>query len=267
LRLGRRFPDQHKVARRIEFATARAHASILSERVSEIDRQLQFWTSSGRLLVDLADSFDDASVAHSTPFTWTETRPRLEVDRLTNGPVSGLLFDSSRHRFVAKGGWSLAAEIERGAEGRFVGALNLLGHQGVGQDRTVGQGGFEVVGTEELPDDVLIRPQDGRKPPKAARMLLSLCHPTPEDVRNGILHGAYVLTERAGWVTNAGRTSLRRAAVTMMAEGSWYPNDAGTSPGDVVKALDPLPDEGLDHPVYRDGRGLTVQVSAGEELR
>jgi hypothetical protein len=42
----------------------------------------------------------------------------------------------------------------------------------------------------------------------------------------------------------------------MLAEGSLMGDVGGLPMGEVVQVLSPMPDLGLHHPVYRDGRAL-----------
>jgi len=265
LKLAGAAPEDRKLYRRVDFITVRALTGILRGEIRKPSVQLAFWEGQGHLLVDLAGDSGKAGPSRAQVFVTRESRPRLEVDRWSGGPVEGLLFESNACRFASGCGWALAAEVEPSALSTFESALELLSLHGVGQDRTVGQGSFKVAGrTDETV--AFGRGSDASRPLGGAqRMLLSLCHPTRSQVASGLLDGAYGLVDRGGWVTAPGAATLRRATVTMAAEGSWYPATADSRPGDVVKVLEPLPDLGLQHPVYRDGRALTMLLPGNFE--
>lgn len=194
----------------------------------------------------LATSFPAGSFAHAF------SRTRVSVDRLTGGPLQGLLFASDEWRFSKDVGFAVIADIQAGFESAFFATLRLLGLEGIGSDRSTGMGQFEV------------EPGIAWEPPalgSGQRLLLSLCRPTREDVEKGALDGRYTIAMRGGWITAPGARNLRRGRVRMLAEGSLVPERAGASPGDVFVVQEPVLD--LGHCVYRDGRALTIPIGLG----
>lgn len=192
------------------------------------------------------------------PFQHRTERLRLTVDRLGGGSVPGLLFDFASVEFAQNCGaavfaWFASDEIQRKVEA----ALGLLGEEGLGGDRTAGLGRFEVI----VREDVLF-PDFGA----GGRLLLSLYHPTAEEVEAGVLDKArYELITRGGWVTAPGAMSLRRRAVRMLREGSVIPDLGKNLYGDAACALDNLPEQGLQHPIFRGGPALTIPIALGSE--
>jgi CRISPR type III-A-associated RAMP protein Csm4 len=186
-------------------------------------------------------------------FAQREPRTRLAVDRLTGGPMEGFLFDTAPWRFSDGCGLAVIADVDESLPS-FRAALRLLGMEGIGADRSIGCGQFEIAGESDWTP-----PELG----SGTRMLLSLCRPTQESVRSGILSGRYSLTRRSGWITGASSAGLRRGSVRMLSEGSVLPGNHDR-PGDVFVAQVAIPGLGLHHDVYRDGRGLTVPVAGGE---
>jgi CRISPR type III-A-associated RAMP protein Csm4 len=231
-------PD-YKSLKKVAYVDAAQLARILSGKIPLEGSTL--WDMN-----QLLTSFDG-----TRHFSRNLTRTRLSVDRLSGGPREGLLFDGAERIFSPGCGWGLLVDLEPSNTSTFSAVLRLLGMEGVGSDRTSGMGQFEVL---EGPTP-WIAPDLGH----GARLLLSLCHPSAEDVARGILHGRYGLVERSGWITAPGARSLRRGRVRMLTEGSWFP-DGPAAPGTVVQVQEARPDVGLSHPIFRDGRGLTMAM-------
>lgn len=190
----------------------------------------------------------------SGDYAAVRSRLRLAVDRETGAPVEGALFTSSGWSIAAGCGLSVVAEVEDADVPSLRAAFRLLGMDGMGADRFVGMGSFEL-----LADEPWSPPSLGT----GGHLLLSLCRPTQEDVAHGVLDGAYGLVDRGGWITSGTTRSLRRGRVRMLVEGSYVPASAGPAPGEVVEVQPPRPELGLSHSVYRDGRAVTIPVAAG----
>jgi len=187
----------------------------------------------------------------------TERTTRLAVDRLTGGPVSGMLFSFARTRFrwdaSTEAGAGVLVELRRPElKPRFEVALELLGMEGLGGDRSVGLGHFEVVDRQPV-----TLPELGQ----GAKLLLSLTAPHPEALSRGLLDppARYEIVERGGWVTSPGAATLRRRRLRMLAEGSLVAAVEGRL-GRSVRVLDPIPELGLRHPVYRGAEPLALDV-------
>lgn len=191
-----------------------------------------------------------------TPRTLAATgiRTGLAVDRWTGGPIESLLFEVT-DVFVVEKSFRIGVivECEDASRERLSEAFRILGLCGIGSRRTTGRGQFEV---EEVCAHV---------PPELGRgfhLLLSLYHPTKQEADAGILRQSwYRLEQRGGFVTSPGAMMLRRRRLTMLSEGSLVGGDRPPQ-GEVVLVLDPShdPAPGLRHPVYRDGRAVSVPV-------
>lgn len=184
-----------------------------------------------------------------------ESRTRLAVDRLGGGPIEGLLFDFGTVRLRDGARLGVVADLGDGsARAPFEAALRLLGDCGIGGDRSVGCGAFEVESVSKFD------PRLG----EGARLVLSLLHPTPREIGEGLLDdpASYRLVPRGGWLTVPGAASLRRKRVNMLEEGSMVRDLGVRSYGDSPRVLDALPELGLTHPVHRPGRAVTVPIRA-----
>lgn len=172
-----------------------------------------------------------------------EERPRLAMDRATNSHAEELLFHFSRVWLNPMAGlYFLATFDDAQAQADFEAVLRLLGDEGIGADRTNGNGCFVF---ERFASPGL-QPADGRR-----AMALSLVNPDPSDCRQGWLDGAaYKLVSRGGWI---GGTGLRKQRLRMFAEGSVF---QAPLQGRTIE----VSPEGAPHPVYRDGRGFFVAM-------
>ncbi len=235
-----------KAAKQVLYADAVWLAAVLDGRAPERGRTIA--QGPGELVLQ------DWSDRGRTPLAVVGTRTGLAVDRWTGGPIESLLFEVT-DVFVVGGLFRLGVvmECDDSFQGGMVDAFRVLGLAGVGSRRTTGRGQFDVEGCFDF------------TPPDLGRghhLLLSLYHPTREEWASGrFQQSSYRLEQRGGFVTSPGAMTLRRRRVAMIAEGALV---HGTEPpvGDVVCVLDPAADPapGLRHPVYRDGRAVSIEA-------
>jgi CRISPR-associated protein Csm4 len=241
-----RQPGERKRLKRAAYATAGLFSRILHE--PDLDPTTFASLDRGALVTHVPGKETPKS------YRFAGSRLRVSVDRLGDGPLEGLLFETSASELAPGCGMAVIAKVEPEAEMMFKAALRLLGLEGVGAERTAGQGGFEVESVE---------PFAGPGFGSGMRLLLSLYHPTREEVGAGVLSaGRYALLERGGWITAPGAGSLRRRPVRMLAEGSVVGEAGGLPMGDVVEVLEPRREVGLRFPVFRDGRALWIDFAA-----
>lgn len=181
--------------------------------------------------------------------------PRIRKDRETEQTE---IFYYSRLYFAENAGLYFLATFQNEEwERKFNAVLNLLGDEGLGGDRTVGNGLFEVIERKEGFSLIL--------PEKSNHFLtLSLYHPKSGEMSKNLDNSYYELINRSGWVYSGRGHSLRRNNVRMFSEGSVFCG-SGNERGDVVKVLDPLPELNLPHAVYRYGQVLSLPISVAEE--
>lgn len=133
---------------------------------------------------------------------------------------------------------------DEAAEARFRRLLTLLGDQGLGGRRTVGNGLF-TVSWERL---TLTHPDS-----PSHYQLVALYRPTADECRSGLFTRAvYRLQERGGCVTDApsGSGVVPKRSVVMVSEGSLVPTGNPLT-GSVA---DVRPHAEFPHAVWRDGR-------------
>ena len=137
-------------------------------------------------------------------------------------------------------------------------ALELLGEEGLGGERSSGAGRFEILTWQALPPDweAVVNFDRGN-----GYSLMSLFWDQPltpdwlgEEAR-------YTLQERGGWISSPTGRQLRRQMVRMFAEGSVFPNKPGGKLADVTPPAFIKPNgDRSPHAVYRSGIAFSLPV-------
>ncbi len=201
--------------------------------------------------------------------------PRVTVDRVTSGSV---VYQAGVVRFrrvrgpageVRAGLWVAVEWLQEPSapeRERLTTLLAVLGDSGLGGERSLGYGQFDLEGPQDRPDWGI--------PDSGARWLtLSPYHPRREEVANGVLGEgcAYTLVARRGWIASPEGMTLRRPMVRMLGEGSVLRHPAdGPRPtyGDLAdvtpKAMDPAGGN-KGHKVWRYGIAFPVPVTMAAE--
>ena len=135
-----------------------------------------------------------------------------------------------------------------------IGALRLLGDQGIGTDRNVGNGHFSF---EETSLSIHAPDQPDRK------LLLSLYCPDKNELSLEMLqNSSYQLVKRGGYLAGAAdvnNITLRKRSVYMFSEGSVFPVSAQLK----GKIVDLKPEiQTVQHPVWRDGRAFFIPMKS-----
>ncbi|MBN8685005.1 MAG: type III-A CRISPR-associated RAMP protein Csm4 [Chitinophagales bacterium] len=134
--------------------------------------------------------------------------------------------------------------------------FRLLGDNGIGLQRSLGNGAFEAVFAPETLNFPAVQQSE-------AWVSLSLFRPNDQEFlkQMHLDKSHYQLLKRGGWVSSPEDTAhmrLRKSSVLMFAEGAVLAFQNGLKPqGDFVD-LDPRTD--VKHPVWRDGRGMFLPI-------
>ncbi|MBS1744807.1 MAG: type III-A CRISPR-associated RAMP protein Csm4 [Bacteroidetes bacterium] len=132
-------------------------------------------------------------------------------------------------------------------------ALELLGNVGIGTDRTVGNGQFEIISIEDfmLPEGKI-----------GVQMCLGLYLPTEEELASIDLdHSYWNLVKRGGYIalsSNLEFRSLRKNNIYFLGEGSAFSSSLRLN-GRYVD-LQPKWNNPEMHPVWRDGSPLFINL-------
>ncbi len=219
----------------------------------------------GRLLLAKAEQNQlPEEIARGTMPVWkVEQRPRVAVDRMTNGSQ---IYHTGRTAFAPECGlwfgvrW-LAERGEREAE--LKGLLQDLGDAGLGGERSSGFGAADITaaGQVDLPE-------------AKRRTWVTLSRYLPRgDEMDALRHpaSAYTLESVGGWAASPGAAAQRRRTVHILAEGSVFGPLEREVPGQVVDTQPVYTNEQsvevkpLDHPVWRSGLALAVGFTGGGE--
>jgi CRISPR-associated protein Csm4 len=202
------------------------------------------------------------------PVLWRSgVRPRVTVDRVSSASAvyaSGATeFSRSEDGTLHVGLYTVIEwlEADPGTQQMIRGAFELLGHAGIGGERSSGHGQF----TPHLEELAAWSPGAGHGSYFAT---LSPYHPTWAE-REVVGPGArYEIVLRRGWLSLPGYSNLRRASVRMIADGSvlHLPGLAGV-PGEaepIGELVDVTPEK-LKEPdrptIYRYGLAFPVRIA------
>lgn len=131
--------------------------------------------------------------------------------------------------------------------------MDWLGTQGIGTDKSVGNGHFEASFSKVSLD----LPKQAN-----ARVLISLTCPEPGSLSEELLQAStYQLVKRGGFIagTNDDRfRHLRKKSVYMFTEGSVF---VGKAPQGKIEDVRPDWNDAALHPVFRDGRAFYLPIN------
>jgi CRISPR-associated protein Csm4 len=197
------------------------------------------------------------NIAYYTETVLTENQPYISqtVQRVTVNRTfeeEGNTFYTERLYFTEGCGlfFILKINIEK-YEPIIKAALRLLGDNGIGSDKSVGNGQFEF---ETKP--FAFEHFNAEK-----QVTLSLYCPQEKEVKNEsfLKQSAYNLIKRGGYIANPNnfdKSTLRKKSIVMFTEGSVFSKE---DTKDLIgKVVDLIPKDRPDvgHPIYRDGRAL-----------
>jgi len=185
-------------------------------------------------------------------FIQKEVNPRVKVSRDFSEDAEP--FYMERLYFKDNSGMYFIAE---GDTKKIDLALNILKDEGIGTDRTIGNGFFEYEKSEielELPEGNYLTN-------------LSLFIPEDQNQMDELLDGeniAYNFQKRGGWITDSGLNTFRKNTIQMFTEASVFSSKEASSNLDIKgKIVDLKPDihfKNLEHPIWRSGRALFIPV-------
>jgi CRISPR-associated protein Csm4 len=168
--------------------------------------------------------------------------PRITLNRFSNHPVeNGGYFHSGRVYYQDSAGFFFLYQTrDEQTEQKFQAAMRLLADEGIGGDRSCGNGLMEIPEFSEVEVNV----------PTNVNGELTLSLYFPDEAEIGTLaDGHFELLERKGYIYSPFGQSLRRCSLRMFTEGSVFPiveNRVGSME-------DVCPEIFKDHPVYRMG--------------
>jgi CRISPR-associated protein Csm4 len=203
-------------------------------------------------------------------FIVSEVYPRVyvprygEVDKKTGEAKDTEIYYIERLFFKEKSGLYCLAQFDNDTiKQKVIAALRFLADEGLGTDKHVGNGLFELecedfTGFEDL------------KIESNHAVSLSLFCPENKEQLKGMLgeQSAFDTMKRGGWITEEGYLTYRKKSVYMFTEGSIFKTD--DKPKGKTVDLKPenkyLPSEKpVTHPIYRVGRSLFLPIKLPQE--
>jgi CRISPR type III-A-associated RAMP protein Csm4 len=144
--------------------------------------------------------------------------------------------------------------------GPLLNAMRLLGHQGMGSDRSVGNVFFDFHPERDIKSPLPFGLPDQDPPDQAGLYVaLGMYLPTQEDLERAHLdESSWTLVRRGGYLAapeNPEHMRLRRNWLMMMGPGSVLKCTASPV-GKMVDLRPEVPHDPVRHPVWRDGRCL-----------
>ncbi|MCM8779203.1 MAG: type III-A CRISPR-associated RAMP protein Csm4 [Candidatus Omnitrophica bacterium] len=164
--------------------------------------------------------------------------PRVSLSRLTNHPGEEFFHFGEVFYKENSGLFFLVDFKDQTIITEFNATLRLMADEGIGGDRTVGKGLFEI---NEIKDINFNLPSDSN-----GFLTLSLYSPKEDEVSD-IKNGYYEIIERRGYIFSPYRKNLRRKSIRMLKEGSVSLSYKVGRLGDVT------PEAFTEHKIYRYG--------------
>lgn len=183
----------------------------------------------------------------------SETNQRVTIPRLIDSDTTPFYMD--RLYFREKAGLYFILQIsEEKNKTKILAALHHLGENGVGTDKNVGQGSFDITESTikiDLPENT------------GMYCNLSLFCPNSKEQTPSLNESYYSLLKRGGWIAspnNQNHGSWRKKSIYMFGEGSVFKSKE--KPQGKICDLKPeiLEKDTNPHSVWRDGRGLFLPM-------
>ncbi|MCW1298694.1 MAG: type III-A CRISPR-associated RAMP protein Csm4 [Candidatus Parvarchaeota archaeon] len=178
--------------------------------------------------------------------------PHIVMDRVTNQTQ---IYYKTEVYFHKNAGLYFIAEVKDELIQKFETVLRFLGDEGIGADRTIGKGLFEV---EEIQNFSLPLSQESDY-----YYSLSLYSPSKEEFEKiEPRKSFYDFTIRSGWISN---NTLNRKSLRMFVEGSVLKLSNKQKPvGCLHKVLEKKDYENdLLYDIYRSGQALFLPITGG----
>ncbi len=202
------------------------------------------------------DDIVDANTGHETGETTFRSTP-FYIDKLypENGNTRGLYF------IVQQPG---KERMEKEMLQQLTGILRLLGDNGLGLQRKLGNGQFRC----EHAELELALPENAN-----AILSLSTYRPTEDELNELDWEaGFYQFIQRGGWISspaNEEQLSIRKKSMYVFSEGSVFTSEGGVKRPDLKGKVEDLkpdnnvlaPDKQVGHPVWRDGRIVALPIN------
>lgn len=241
---------QAKKHKKLAFLGQSYFEDLITDRKRELRKDN--FTDDGRFVSDHAD----VRALGNEPVFVTDVQQRVSIP--ANHEDDPLPYYVDRLYFNETAGLWFAFEAAAGDDTAYadmLAALRYLGDSGVGTDRSVGNGQFEV---RESKLTITVPDQPTHQ------LLLSLWCPEQAELDTDFLdRSAYGLVKRGGYISSPDRPehlTYRKKSIYMFTEGSLFPNRLGRPLLGKIADLKPDAPE-VTQNVWRDGLAFTIPVT------
>jgi CRISPR-associated protein Csm4 len=199
---------------------------------------------------DADEELKEARVFDYSEAYKSERIPKVSLDRTTR---ASNFYHVGFVKFQEKAGLYFLIHFPKSdpnLERQLQSALNLLGEDGIGGERSSGAGRFTP--TWHDLDDHWNRVVNFNQGNFHSLISLLWQHPFPAEYLQG---ASYAIRERSGWIASpASGQQARRQAVRMFTEGSVFPQSIGGQLANVT------PENFKAHQIYRSGISLSLPI-------
>ena len=219
---------EHKKLKKIEFVSEEIFRILLDKGGIEVKEE---W---------LTEDGKGITKEKRIKMLWKEKEiPRVTIDRITNSSQvyhHGEVFFYGLHFLIDLKNEKYREEIET--------TIRVMGHEGIGGERTYGKGLFEV----EKFYSIEFNENAGEW-----YTILSMCYPKKEELKG--IKGYFDYMQRGGWVYSPDERGVRKKFVRMFVEGSVFNKKIR---GDIIKVAEER------HDVYRYGYAFILPIKVME---
>lgn len=247
-------PANAKKAKKVQWVDARLYPQLLNgEKVFNDAEELLDMIKASYLTKDNLP----ADISGSMDFVRSEVMQRASVtDRTGKAPTTTYYID--RITFKAYSGLYFLVR-EKDDTSLLDKALRILETEGIGTDRHVGYGFFNVTTDSRLLD--IPAPADADH-----AVCLSTFIPEDKEQLTQMLnseHVAYDFTRRGGWITSHPYTTLRKNAIHAFLPGSVFRRVSNVDiVGRIVNLQPQTSPIQVEHPVWRNGKAIVLPIKA-----
>jgi len=196
---------------------------------------------------------------HYAASTAEQVVPHVALDRIS---AASQIYHSAHVLFADHCGlWVLVKIFDDSIVGSVQAAFRILGEKGLGGDKSLGLGAFELEGNALQPAPAALKRLFEMNQPSVF-LTLSLFHPPEHELEMIDGTASYSVIRRKGWISSpVTGANLKRKSVSMFVEGSVFGQEFK---GHLVDVTPNSWREMSLHPVYRNGFALMVPVRVSE---
>jgi CRISPR-associated protein Csm4 len=178
--------------------------------------------------------------------------PRVGLSRISSHPGEAYFHFGEVFYKENAGLYFIVDFKDQSIESKFISTLRLMGDEGIGGDRTVGKGHFEILNKDGEKIEIN-QPQNSQN-----YILLSLYHPDVNEISD-LKEGYYEIIERKGYIYSPYSKTLRKKSLKMFKEGSVFPS---FKKGNII---DITPEIFTKHKIYKYGLAFLVRGIKNED--